>query len=198
MIENDGDEVKGVGFITIHAAYLEAQIHQLLVELSPIEDYPEEQHKWQISKKIEAAKKRLKKLDIEKYRELIENLTKCKHNFEWRNEIVHSMILAPEYNENNLVSTRPGVDPRPIDVEEIYTLANNLNELSLYILHPLIFDIPKTVNEFIEQRARIGPIWHMAQSGDGHVEWPFDYTFDNSKVTCPRCLKIIDGRRYGA
>lgn len=34
-------------------------------------------------------------------------------------------------------------------------------------------------------------VWHKAQAKDGHVIWPFNYTFDLTRVNCPRCLELI-------
>ncbi len=38
-IENDGDIVRGLGFVTLYAAYLEEQIDNLLFMLDPVEKY---------------------------------------------------------------------------------------------------------------------------------------------------------------
>lgn len=188
MIENDGDEVRAVGFIAIYAAHLEARIHDLLELLSPIVPYPEEEQRWQISRKMDACKKRVAKLADENLAELISDLDKCRDHFEWRNEILHSQLFSPEYNENNLVSTRPRVEPRATNAEELYMLANNLSSLNSNIYRPQIFDIPKSVVKYQDANKRI---LHKTQIKDGHVTWPFEYSIDNSQVNCPRCLELL-------
>jgi hypothetical protein len=39
VIQNDGDIVRGLGFVTLYAAYLEEQIDNLLIMLDPVEKY---------------------------------------------------------------------------------------------------------------------------------------------------------------
>lgn len=188
MITDDGDEIRAVGFIAIHAAHLEARISDLLTHLSPIVPYPENEQRWPISRKIDACKKRLNKLDSNKYSELKENLKKCKEHFRWRNDILHSQLFSPEYNDNNLVSGRPGVAPRAVDAKELYLLANNLSALDSVVYRSQIFDIPRAVAEYQEINKRI---IHKTQTKDGHVTWPFDYSFDLAQVNCSRCLELI-------
>ena len=188
-IEDDGNEVRAVGFIAIHAAHLEARIDDLLRHLSPVVPYPEKEQRWPVSDKISACKKRLNKLDSDKYQELKGDLKKCKEHFDWRNEILHSQLFSPEYNENNLVSRRPGVEPRSVDAKELYILANNLKILDSAIYRPQILDIPRSVSEYREANKRIV---HKTQTKDGHVTWPFDYSFDLSQVNCPLCLELIE------
>jgi len=192
MIEDDGDEVRAVGFIAIHAAHLEARIHNLLVLLSPITPYPEEEQRWQISRKIEACKKRLSKLADESLADLMDDLDRCKEHFEWRNEILHSQLFSPEYNEKNLKSMRPGVKPRATNAIELYTLANNLRSLDSALYRPQIFDIPRLIIEYQEANQRI---LHKTQIKDGHVTWPFEYSLDLRHVNCPRCLELIKSGR---
>ena len=73
-----------------------------------------------------------------------------------------------------MVSGRPGVAPRAVDAKEFYLLANNLKTLGSVIYRPQIFDIPRTVAEYQERNKRIT---HKTQTKDGHVTWPFDYSF---------------------
>lgn len=188
MIENDGDEVRAIGFIAMHAAHLEARIDDLLWYLDPIVAYTESERRWPVSSKIDAAKKRLNKLGVNAFSELKNDLKTCKDRFEWRNEILHSQLFSPDYKERNLVSRRPGVEPRSVTVDELYELANDLNDLDSIIYRPQIFEIPREVEKYIEDNKEV---FHKTQIKDGHVKWPFLYTFDNSKVNCPRCLELI-------
>ena len=57
LIEDDGDIVRGLGFVTMHSAHLEGRIDELLFDLSVIEDYSEKEQRWPISQKIKKAKK---------------------------------------------------------------------------------------------------------------------------------------------
>lgn len=191
MIINDGDEIRAVGFIAIHAAHLEARINDLLVLLIPVQPYPEDEQRKAISWKIAECKKRLRKLDSQAHVQLLNDLDICRDRFEWRNEIMHSQLFAPEYNAENLVSSRPGVAPRAVNVSELYELANDLSDLDAVIHRPQIFEIPQSLEKYIEVNKRV---FHTTRIRDGHVVWPFEYNFDDSQVNCPICIEIIKSR----
>ena len=149
MIEDDGDIIKGLGFVTMHAAHLEGRIEDLLFQLSIIDGYTEKEQRFPISRKIKKAKKALSKIDHPLMDEIIEDLELCREHFEWRNELVHGRIFSPEYHKENLKSSRPNVPDRAAKSEEIYTLANNLVELNSRIYRPLIIKLPRALEEIL-------------------------------------------------
>lgn len=153
MIEDDGDEIRGLGFSTLHAAYLEGVIHDLLVMLSPVQNYTEEEQRWAIARKIKVARQRIKKLSNANFDELYETLAQCKDHFDWRNEILHSLIYSPEYVKDNLVSTRPGVPARRLEAKELYDFANNFNSLRLSVQLPMKSDLPKAIALYEQSKA---------------------------------------------
>ncbi len=63
MIQNTGDIIQGLGFVTLHAAYLEEQVDKLLTMLHFVEKYNDKKKRWQISRKIKHSIKLLKQLD---------------------------------------------------------------------------------------------------------------------------------------
>lgn len=148
MLQDDGDEVRAIGFVALHSAYLEARIHELLIALAPIEPYTDDQHVWPIDRKIKAAKRRLRLLDEHQFAELRNSLKMAKESFIKRNEIMHSAMYSGRYKTENLVSTRPDVPARSIDSQEIYSLAERINELDLWIAKPMISEIPKAIAQF--------------------------------------------------
>ncbi len=147
MIEDDGDEVRGLGFVTMNSAHLEGWIHELLFHLASIEEFTEKEQRWPISRKIEKAKDILSKSDNPLAKQICDDLDLCSKHFEWRNELVHSRFYSPEHNEDNLRSSRPNVPDRRADSEELYMLANDLDELSSRIYRPTIFRLPELIEE---------------------------------------------------
>lgn len=147
MIEDDGDIIKGLGYVTMHGAHLEGRIEGLLFQLSYIESYTEKDQKLPISGKIKKAQKILSKFDYPLMEEIIEDLELCREHFEWRNELVHGRIYSPEYQKENLESSRPNIPNRAASSEEIYTLANNLVALNSRIYRPMIIKLPRVLAE---------------------------------------------------
>ena len=56
MLQNDGDIVRGLGFVALYSAYLEEQIDNLLFKLSEVEEFTDEEQRWPVSRKIKKAK----------------------------------------------------------------------------------------------------------------------------------------------
>lgn len=151
MLKDDGDIPRAVGYVTIYSAYLEERIDDLLFKLAPLEKYEEQERKWPISRKLKKCEDILKKVDHDVATEILSDLEKCKQHFEWRNEIIHGRIYAPEYHAENLKSGRPNVPDREATSEEIYTLANNLDELNSRIYRPQIFGIDRMLEDLSEK-----------------------------------------------
>ena len=147
MIKDDGDIVRGLGFVAMHSAHLEGRIDELLFHLSGIEEFTEKAQRWPISNKIKRAKKTLGNIHHPLASEICKDLDLCKEHFEWRNELVHGRIYAPEYHEENLKSSRPNVPDRKATSEELYTLANNLVELDSRVYRPMIIQIHKVLSD---------------------------------------------------
>ena len=146
LIKDDGDIVRGLGFVTMHSSHLEGIIDELLFELVVHEIFTEEEHKWPISRKIKKAKKIVSQIEDPLASEILEDLELCKEHFEWRNELVHGRIYSPEYQEENLKSSRPNVPDRKATSDELYTLANNLVELHSRIYRPMIIKLPRILS----------------------------------------------------
>ena len=142
MLENDGDIVRGLGFVTLYAAYLEEQIDNLLILLGPVEEYGEDKQRWPISGKIRHAKKIIAKLDGEKFADLLKNLDTCIDLFEDRNELVHGRIYGNFDRPDTLKSGRPHVPDREVDPAELYQLANEFDEFQAAIYRLMILELP--------------------------------------------------------
>ncbi len=137
----------------MHAAHLEHQIDDLLYSLSGRIEYSDKVQRKPISTKIKIAKKALSEIDHDLAREIINDLDTCLENFEWRNELVHGRIYSPKYHEKNLKSGRPNIPDRKADSAELYTLANNLNELRSRIYGPMLIRLPELLSELDKEDA---------------------------------------------
>jgi len=151
MIKDDGDIIRGLGFVTMNSAHLEGWVHELLFQLDLIETFSSKEQRWPISRKIEKAKGILSKSDDPLAKEICADLDLCSEHFEWRNELVHGRIYSPEYQKDNLHSSRPNVPNRSADSSELYTLANNLDELSSRIYRPTTFKLPKLIQKMKQE-----------------------------------------------
>ena len=147
MIKDDGDIVRGLGFVVMNSAHLEGWINELLFHFNSIEEYTEKQQRWTISRKIKKIKGILSKSADPLAKEICDDLDLCSEHFEWRNELVHGRIYSPEYHKDNLRSSRPNVPNRKAASEELYTLANNLDKLSARIYRPTIFKLPRLIEK---------------------------------------------------
>jgi hypothetical protein len=147
MIQDDGDIVRGLGFVTMHASHLEGRIEDLLTILSSISPYSPAEQKWPISKKVRKCIKVLRTIPGTVSSEIIADLEQCLSHFEWRNELVHGRVYSPKYKKENLKSARPNVPDRKVRSHELYMLANNLVELNARIYRPMLFALPRELRK---------------------------------------------------
>lgn len=145
MLNSDGDIVRGLGFVALHAAYLEEQIENLRSMLGAIEAVAEREVKWPISRKIEKTKVILQSFDFETRDELLANLTACEHLFNLRNEVIHGRIYASFDREDTLKSGCPNVPERQVEAQELYDLANSLQAMRGEIIRPMLFKMPSAI-----------------------------------------------------
>jgi hypothetical protein len=152
MPENDGDIVRGLGFVALYAAYLEEQIDNLLRMLEPIEEYDENKQRWPISGKIRHVSEVINELGGEQFADLLADLRTCLELFEHRNELVHGRIYGGFDRSDTLKSGRPDTPDREIDAAELYQLAKEFDAFRAEIYRPMIFQIPKAINNYFASR----------------------------------------------
>ena len=153
MLKDDGDIVHGIGFVALYSAYLEEQIDNLLVLLSPVEEFGEDKQRWQISRKIKHAKEVLKSIDFEGREDLVANLSTCKELFEDRNEFVHGRIYGNFDRPDILKSGRPNTPDREVNSIELYELANECHDFITAIYRPTIIKIPRAIEDYLNEKA---------------------------------------------
>lgn len=145
-LKNDGDVVRGLGFVALYASYLEEQIDDLLFMLEPLEPFPENEQRWPTSRKIEKAKRLVADL-VFGYRDaLLADLDNSRQLLECRNEVIHGRIYANFDRPDTLRSGRPNKPDRLVDSSELYDLANNLFAIRAAIYKPMLIQIPSAMH----------------------------------------------------
>lgn len=145
MLNDDGDIVRGLGFVALYSAYLEEQIDDLLFMLSAVEKFTEEEQRWPVSRKIKKAKQVAAKFEFEGRDDLVAVLDEAKDAFEERNKIVHGRIYGNFDRPDTLKSGRPNVPDREVASTELYELANHFSDLQGEVYRPMIFKIPRAL-----------------------------------------------------
>lgn len=145
MLNDDGDIVRGLGFVALYSAYLEEQIDNLLFMLSTVEGFTEKEQRRRVSWKIEKAKRVAAKVEFEGRDDLVAVLDKAKDAFEERNKIVHGRIYGNFDRPETLKSGRPNVLDREIVSMDLYALANHFSDLQGEVYRPTIFQIPRAL-----------------------------------------------------
>ncbi len=150
MIQNTGDIIQGLGFVTLHAAYLEEQVDKLLTMLHFVEKYNDKKKRWQISRKIKHSIKLLKQLDCQEFQHLSEDLKTCIDLFEDRNQFIHGRIYGNFDRPDILKSGRPNIPNREITADELFDLANEIHAFSEAIQRPMIFKLPRAIKIYLQ------------------------------------------------
>ena len=148
MIQDDGDIVRGLGFVALYAAYLEEQVENLLIMFAPIEPFDEAKQRWPVSKKIKHVIKMLKRLDTREFPGLSTDLRTCLDLFEDRNELIHGRIYGNFDRPDTLKSGRPNVPDREVESAELYKLANEFDDFRSAIYRPMIFKIHRAIAKY--------------------------------------------------
>lgn len=151
MLNDDGDIVRGLGFVALYAAYLEEQIDNLLEALAPVESYDSAKQRWPISRKIKHAINVIGKLDVSEFPDYKKDLQTCLNLFEDRNQAIHGRIYANFDRPETLKSGRRNIADREIQSKELYKLANEFDEFRAAVYRELIFKIPRAVNNYVKQ-----------------------------------------------
>lgn len=141
MINDDGDIIRGLGFVALHASYLEGAIDDLLHLFNVVDSFDTEYVTWPVDRKIKQARKKLRDIGSEKALEMESILKVCKDRLVWRNELLHGRIYGGQ-SVPRLVSGRPNVPTRAVESSELYQLANDLSTLKGVLYGFTEFDLP--------------------------------------------------------
>lgn len=144
-LEDDGDIVRGLGSVSLYAAYLEEQIDELLNLIAPSKPYT---GGCQVSDKIKHCRKAIRALNKTGFTDLLTNLRTCRDLFNDRNELLHGRIYAGiDRPDDILKSNRPGISDGPV---HFAGLANEMNNFRLAIYSPTILMLLEPSRAFLK------------------------------------------------
>ena len=143
-LNDDGDLIRGLGFVALYAAYLEEAIDDCVEVLVASEPVPDERiFRWQTSRKIDYIRERLTgltPLPAELLR-FERTLTPIADLLEERNLVIHGRIYASPGAGDILKSARRGLPDQPASSKELYALANDLFSACAPFQHASMFSL---------------------------------------------------------
>ena len=127
-IIRDEDVVRGLGYVSLCSARLEAQVNRALEVFAIREEFPDKARAHPISQRLDSAIQHTKSLKGPRAKELLSALIQARDLFQRRNEVVHGCIYDAPYPEEGslLHSTVPGVAAIPVSAESMYQLAEEI------------------------------------------------------------------------
>lgn len=148
MVADDGDIVRGLGFVTMYAAWVEEDVDDLLRLIAPIEPFDEKRQRWPISRKLGHAADLVRRLTSPELNGLPEALDEAVALFDLRNEVVHGRIFAGHDRVDYVQGGRPNAPTRPITSAELYQLANEFWDYRGHFIGPQFARLPRAIHRF--------------------------------------------------
>ncbi|MCP4406510.1 MAG: hypothetical protein GY807_01875 [Gammaproteobacteria bacterium] len=149
-LADDGDIVRGLGFVTMYAAHIEEDIDNILRMLEPVAKFDEKKQRWSISGKIKHAIKLVRKLKSNELKGLPEALKGALKLFEQRNEFVHGRVYVGLDRVDYIRSGRPNSPTKSITSAELYDLANQFWEYRSNLAGPQLFRMPRAIKLYLD------------------------------------------------
>jgi hypothetical protein len=151
MLKDDGDIVRGLGFVTMYSAWVEEDIDNILRILNPVKPFEEKQQRWSISRKLKYTAEIVRSLNSNELTTLPYALEYAINLFERRNEFIHGRIYADFNKEDYVQSGRPNVPTRPITSAELYKLANDFWNYRGHFIGPKSFRLPRAIQKYMDK-----------------------------------------------
>ena len=145
MIEDNGDIIRAIGYVTYFSAHLEALIEKMVEELEPVKQY---KGRRQVSDRIKHAKKALRKLDADKFDDLIGDLHTCLDIFDDRNKWIHRTLFGGQGKADFLRSSDPNIPDMDAHSSEVCQLANELDSYRREMHRSVRLDVPRAVSNY--------------------------------------------------
>lgn len=157
-LKPDGDVIRGLGYVTLHAAYLEERLNDLLGMFDSVDSLRDQDLRSPISQRIRAALALVGTLTNDRAQELHKSLSTAEMLFRRRNDLVHGRIYDAPYGQEGkyLHQGRSGEQVRRIDANELYALANELRECELSIDRSLL-SVAREISRKWTEAKRDGP-----------------------------------------
>jgi hypothetical protein len=146
-MNDDGDIVRGLGFVTLYAAYMEEAVdacRQVLMQRDP--ESPKRIEHWPMSERVKYVQERLAKHaplpdELERLSGLLDYVGEL---LEQRNEVIHGRIYGGmQGDQDELRPGRPGGSAKPIVSGELYHLANAMFQTLEPLNHASVFALPR-------------------------------------------------------
>jgi len=118
----EGDLVRPLGFVTLHSAYAEGELDDLIATLPADRPYDDKKRGWPVGAKVSYALRLVMGLRSHELEELRNILDEAKELFSRRNKLVHGRLFAG----GRLVSNRLASADRRISQDDIVRLAEDL------------------------------------------------------------------------
>lgn len=125
MLHDDGDIIRGLGFVTLYSAWVEEAVDGLLHTMATVEPFDERIQRKPISQKLERATELVRRLNSRDLDVLLRALKDAIFLFQKRNELVHGRIYVGRDEKDYIQSGRPNIPTRQITSADLYELANN-------------------------------------------------------------------------
>ena len=152
-VKDDGDLIRGLGYVALYAAYLEEAIDEVLSAVATVEKNTDSSLlRWPISRKLKYIGQ-----TMEAWGELPAELNHFKSRigaikslFDERNLVIHGRIYADPKTGDILKPARSGYPKKPALSADLYALANRLFAEVSPCNHASIFAIPR----YLERKAK--------------------------------------------
>lgn len=141
---DDGDLIRGLGFVALYAAYLEEAVDECLSVVSAHDTERNDRiYRWPTSQKIEYLQRQLQKQEplsdeLAKFPSILEAIGEL---LEERNLVIHGRVYAVPNVGDVRISGRPGIPETQANSAELYALANDLHSARNPLLHASIFSL---------------------------------------------------------
>lgn len=145
VIQDDGDLIKGLGFVCLYAAYLEEAIDECVEAFREVCQPP--RPKAPASIKLDFCVEQARHQGVSSM--IAECLDRAKSLLEKRNDVVHGRIYAQVRGPDLRKSGRLGVRNRDITSAELYELATELDHAVRLISQAAEFYIPDAIRNKI-------------------------------------------------
>ena len=145
-LADDGDLIRGVGYVAIYSAYLEEIVDDLLFALDCLGEKEDDFARRQPSSKLKEIKRRLEELGDSDFEELVDDLSVCDTLLSARHAVLHDRIYAQISGPAMYHPARPERSKRPASSIELYELANQMQTCRARLMRPLVFAIPSAIS----------------------------------------------------
>lgn len=149
-IADDGDIVRGLGFVTLYSSYLEEAVEECVAVLVAADQSAGGRNNRQpISEKIRFCQRRLEALAplSGELQNLPKSLQQIRALFEARHDVVHGRIYAVPGAGDIRHSGRQGVPERQVTSAELYQLANAIFAAQNPLMHASMFALPRFLSK---------------------------------------------------